>query len=402
MIRAVRPIYLDNHATTQTDPFVVKVMLPYFTELYGNPGSRHQFGVEASEAVATARRKVASLIKAKDSEIIFTSGATESNNLVLKGIASAYRRFPSQFTPHIITAVTEHKAVLDPCVSLSKLGCRITFLPVDKYGFVSPEQIESQICKDTILVSVMAANNEIGTLQPIEAIGKMCTERDVLFHTDAVAAFGRLPLDMDAMGIDFLSASAHKIYGPKGVGALYIRQHRSQPSLDALLEGGGQERGLRSGTLAVANIAGFGAACELCEMPVEAIRLAMLRDRLYRGITDVTDGVFLNGHPTDRLPGNLNMSIDAIDPEAFLMSMPKLAVSSGSACTSAKSAPSHVIKALGVTDELARSVVRFGIGRFNTEADIDFAIAEVNRAVRQVRRMKPKSAGSVAEAHSHE
>jgi cysteine desulfurase len=382
------PIYLDNNATTRTDPRVVEAMLPFFTEQYGNAASRHHaFGRHAEEAVHQAREQVAGLIGAGPKEIIFTSGATESDNLALKGAAAMLRGKGD----HLITAATEHHAVLDPCKRLEREGFRVTFLPVDHYGRVTVEQVAEALTDRTILVSIMAANNEVGTLQPIAATGRLCKERGVLFHTDAVQAVGKIPVDVEAMGIDLLSLSAHKMYGPKGVGALYVRNRGPRVRLEPLFEGGGHERGMRSGTLPVPGIVGLGVACVLCqqEMAAEAERLTALRERLRRGIMDGLDGVSLNGHPTERLPGNLNLSFAYVQGEALLVSMRDVAVSSGSACTSANPEPSYVLRALGVPDELAHSSIRFGLGRFNSEEEIDYVIDAVICTAQRLREMNP-------------
>lgn len=382
------PIYMDNHSTTRVDPRVVEAMLPYFTEHYGNAASRHHvFGWKAEEAVETARAQVAQLIGADPREIVFTSGATESNNLALKGVAGMYRKQGD----HIITTAIEHKAVLDPCKRLEHEGFRVTFLPVDRFGQVTVQQVAEAFTEKTILVSIMAANNEIGSLQPIEEIGRLCKERRILFHTDAAQAAGRLPLGVESLGVDLLSLSAHKIYGPKGVGALYVRRQEPRVRLEPLFDGGGHERGMRSGTLPVPNIAGFGETCELClaEMVDESERLCRLRDRLYRGITGQIDEVFLNGHPTVRLPGNLNLSFAFVEGQALMMNMRNVAVSSGSACTSANPEPSYVLRAIGVSDELAHSSIRFGLGRFNTEEEVDYVVNEVVQTVQRLRAMSP-------------
>jgi cysteine desulfurase len=382
------PIYLDNNATTRTDPHVVEAMLPYFTEHYGNAASRHHvFGRVAEQAVEDARERVASLIGASPKEIIFTSGATESNNLALKGMAAMYRNKGN----HLITVQTEHHAVLDPCRRLEREGFQVTFLPVDKYGRVTASQVAEVITDQTILVSVMMANNEIGTLQPIQEIGRLCKERGVFFHTDAVQAAGKSPIDVEAMGIDLLSLTAHKIYGPKGVGALFVRSRNPRVRPEPLFDGGGHERGLRSGTLPVASLVGFGKACELCqqEMPQEANRLAGMRESLRKGIMERLDHVFLNGHPSERLPGNLNLSFAYIEGEALLMSLKDVAVSSGAACTSANLEPSYVLKALGLPDDLARSSIRFGLGRFNPAEEVDYVIGEVVRATEHLRALSP-------------
>jgi cysteine desulfurase len=382
------PIYMDNNSTTRVDPRVVEEMIPFFATHYGNAASRHHvFGWKAEEAVERAREQVAQLIGASAKEIVFTSGATESNNLALKGIASMYRRQGE----HLITAATEHKAVIDPCKRVEREGFRVTFLPVDRFGRVAPEQVAEALTDRTILVSIMAANNEVGTLSPIREIGRLCKERGVLFHSDAVQAVGKIPIDVEEMGIDLLSLSAHKIYGPKGIGALYIRRRNPHVRLDPLFDGGGHERGMRSGTLAVPNIVGLGKACELCreEMPGESDRLRSLSERLRRGIMELLTDAFLNGHPTERLPGNINLSFAYVDGDALLMAMKNVAVSSASACTSASIEPSYVLKAMGVSDELAHSSIRFGLGRFNTEEEVDFVIKEVVNAVTRLREISP-------------
>jgi cysteine desulfurase len=382
------PIYMDNNSTTRVDPCVLEAMLPYFCEHYGNAASRtHVFGHKAEEAVEQAREQVAGLIGAEPREIVFTSGATESNNLALKGAAALYRRQGD----HLVTVATEHKAVLDPCKRLEQQGFRVTFLPVDRFGQVSVEQLAETITPQTILVSVMAANNEIGTLQPLEAVGKLCKQRGVLFHTDAAQAAGKVPLDVEALGIDLLSLSAHKLYGPKGVGALYVRRHEPRVRLEPQMDGGGHERRLRSGTLPVPSIVGFGAACALsqAEMTAEAERLRRLRERLHAGIRGRLDGVFLNGHPEERLPGNLNLSFAYVEGSALRTNVRSVALSSGSACTSAEPEPSYVLRALGLSDDLAHGSIRFGLGRFNTEEEVDYTIEEVVRAVTHLRSLSP-------------
>jgi cysteine desulfurase len=383
------PVYLDNNATTRTDPRVVEAMLPFFTEQYGNAASRHhRFGWKAEEAVEQARAEVAALIAANPKEIVFTSGATESDNLALKGVADMYRRRGD----HLITAVTEHHAVLDSARRLEREGFRVTFLPVDRYGRVTADQVAEALTERTILVSIMAANNEVGTLQPIAEIGRLCKERGVLLHSDAVQAVGKLPLDVDALGVDLLSISAHKMYGPKGVGALYVRRRDPHVRLEPLLDGGGHERGMRSGTLPVPLIVGFGKACALCreENPAEAQRLLGLRERLRQGVMDRLTDVYLNGHPHERLPGNLNLSFAFIEGEALMMSMKDVAVSSGSACTSASIEPSYVLRAMGISDELAHGSLRFGLGRFTTAEEVDFVIEEVMRNVGRLRALSPE------------
>jgi cysteine desulfurase len=391
------PIYLDNNATTRTDPRVVEAMLPYFTEIYGNAASRnHPFGWEAEKAVNKARAQVARLIGARvenksgeenASEIIFTSGATESNNLAIKGVAGMYRKKGN----HIITQLTEHKAVIDPCKRLERDGFQVTYLPVDKFGQVHAEQVRAAITDKTILVSIMAANNEIGTVQPIKDIGRACKEKGVIFHTDAVQAVGKVPVHVEEMGIDLLSLSAHKIYGPKGIGALYVRKKDPRVRLDPIIDGGGHERGFRSGTLAVQQIVGIGVACELArlELPSESEYLLRLREKLRKGITSQLVDVYLNGHPTERLPGNLNLSFAYVEGEGLMMGIKDIAVSSGSACTSASLEPSYVLKALGVGDELAHSSIRFGLGRFTTEEEVDFTIDAVVKEVSRLREMSP-------------
>jgi cysteine desulfurase len=382
------PIYLDNHSTTRVDPRVLEAMLPFFSERYGNAASRtHVFGWQAEEAVQQAREQVAELIGANPKEIVFTSGATESDNLALKGVAGMQR---SQGN-HIITVATEHKAVLDPCKRLEHEGFQVTFLPVDEFGRVSAEQVAAALAGQTILVSVMAANNEIGTLQPIAEIGRVCKERGVLFHTDAVQAAGRVPLDVEAMGIDLASLTAHKIYGPKGVGALYVRSRDPRVRLDPILDGGGHERGMRSGTLPVPLIVGFGVACRICreEMAAESQRIRELRERLHQGLLARLDGVHLNGHPTERLAGNLNLSFDYVQGDALLMNLRDIAVSSGSACTSANPEPSYVLRALGVGEGRAHSSIRFGLGRFTTMEEIDYVIETVVQTVERLRKLNP-------------
>jgi len=382
------PVYMDNNSTTPCDPRVVEAMLPYFTEKFGNAASRnHAFGWQAEEAVENAREQVAELIGASPKEIIFTSGATESNNLAIKGVASMYRKKGN----HIITCVTEHKAVIDPLKRLERDGWNVTWLAVDPDGRVNPRQVREAITDQTVLVSIMVANNEVGTIQPIAEIGAICKEKGVLFHTDAVQAAGKIPLDAQKMGIDLLSLSGHKMYGPKGVGALYVRRKDPRVRLDAIQDGGGHERGMRSGTLAVPLIVGLGAAAEIArkEMPEESARLLNLRERLRQGIMGQLDHVEVNGHPSERLPGNMNLSFGFVEGEGLMMGIKDIAVSSGSACTSASLEPSYVLKALGADDERAHSSIRFGIGRFNTEEEIDFVIRDVVRAVNHLREMSP-------------
>jgi cysteine desulfurase len=383
------PIYMDNHATTRCDPRVVEAMLPYFTEKFGNAASRnHCFGWEAEEAVDKARGQLAAAIGAKSKEIILTSGATESDNLAIKGVVEFYKDKGN----HIITCVTEHKAVLDSCRALERQGkVTVTYLPVDKYGMVDPDAVRKAITDKTVLISIMYANNEIGTIHPVREIGKIAKDKGVIFHCDAVQAVGKIPVDVEADGIDLLAMSGHKLYGPKGVGALYVRSKGPRVRLTPIIDGGGHERGMRSGTLNVTGIVGFGAACEFAraEMAQEAARLRELRDKLHAGIFEQLDEVYLNGHPTERLPGNLNISFAYVEGESLLMGMNDVAVSSGSACTSATLEPSYVIRALGVNEELAHSSIRFGLGRFNTEDEVDFVAERVTKEVRRLREMSP-------------
>ena len=382
------PIYLDNHATTRVDPRVLEAMLPYFSEHFGNAASRHHsFGWQAEKAVEEARKKIAALIGADPREIVFTSGATESNNLALKGAAEAY----ADRGNHIITVVTEHNAVLDPCRHLEKAGYRVTYLPVKPDGLVELDLLRDNITERTLLVSVMYANNEIGVLQPAGEIGAICRERGVLFHCDAVQAVGKVPVDVDREQIDLMALTAHKIYGPKGVGALYVRRRNPRVKLTAQMDGGGHERGMRSGTLNVAGIVGFGEACAIAqrEMSAEAERLRGLRDRLRGKLEAGLEDVHVNGSWESRLPHNLNMSFAAVDSESLLMGMHEVALSSGSACTSATIEPSHVLKALGVGDGRARSAIRFGLGRFNTGEEIDYVAGRVIEVVERLRELSP-------------
>jgi cysteine desulfurase len=386
-----RPIYMDNHATTRADPRVVAVMLPYFTEQYGNAASRtHPFGWVAEEAVEHAREQIAELIHARHAkEIIFTSGATESDNLAIKGVV----KFCHKPDCHIVTCVTEHKAVLDACKTLERAGkARVTYLPVDRYGMVDPDGVRRALTDETVLISIMYANNEIGTIQPIRAIGEIAKERGVLFHCDATQAVGRIPVDVERDGIDLLSVSAHKLYGPKGCGGLYVRAKNPRVRLTAIMDGGGHERGMRSGTLNVPGIVGFGKACEVAaaEMDEESNRLRALRMRLHEGITKRMDEVQLNGHPTQRLPGNLNVSFAYVEGESFLLGVQHdVALSSGSACTSASLEPSHVLKALGLSEEMAHASIRFGLGRFNTVEEVDYVIERVAEVVHRLRLASP-------------
>ena len=382
------PIYMDNHATSPLDPRVLEAMMPFFTSKFGNAASRnHSFGWEAEQAVEIAREQIAKLIGATSKEIIFTSGATESDNLALKGIAEMYRERGN----HIITQVTEHKAILDTCKRLEKNGYRVTYLPVKADGLIDLEDLKRAIDEKTILVSIMAANNEIGVLQPIREIGKICREKSVLFHTDAVQSVGKVPIDVNADFIDVLSLSGHKIYGPKGVGVLYVRRRNPRVQIAAQIDGGGHERGMRSGTLNVPGIIGLGKACEIAqaEMDSEAAYLRNLRDRLKAKLEAALDYVHVNGSWEHRLPGNLNMSFVYVEGESLLMGINDIAVSSGSACTSATLEPSYVLKALGLGDDVAHSSIRFGLGRFNTEAEVDYVADKVIDIVLKLRELSP-------------
>lgn len=387
-------VYLDNHSTTRVDPRVVEAMLPYFTEHYGNAASKqHEFGWRAEAAVEQARKQLATLIGAGAEEIVFTSGATESINLALKGVAEAY----ASRGKHIITAATEHKAVLDCCKRLEKYGYRVTILPVDRTGLIALDRLQEAITRETILVSIMTANNEIGTLAPVEAIGTLCRERGVLFHTDATQAVGKIPVDVRAMCVDLMSFSAHKMYGPKGVGALFVRAANPKVKLLPQIDGGGHERGVRSGTLNVPAIVGFGEAARLAvqEMEEERRTTARLRDRLVHQILSTVEATWLNGHPTSRLPNNANITFKDADADTVMMEMKDVAVSSGSACSSAQPEPSHVLKAIGLSTEEAKCSLRFGLGRFTTEEEIEFAFARVVETVTKVRERR--RGGGVAE-----
>jgi cysteine desulfurase len=382
------PIYMDYHATTPVDPRVLEAMLPYFGDRFGNAASRnHSFGWTAEEAVENARAQIARLIGATPKEIIFTSGATESNNLAIKGVAEMYREKGN----HIITQVTEHKAVLDTCKRLEKYGYEVTYLPVQKDGRISLDDLARAITPKTILISIMYANNEIGVVQPIAEIGKIAKEKGVLFHVDAVQAVGKIPVDVQKDGIHLLSLSAHKIYGPKGVGALYVRRKNPRVQLSALIDGGGHERGMRSGTLNVPGIAGLGKACEVCQndMAEESQRLAGLRDRLKDRLMSKLDELYINGSMEHRLPHNLNISFAFVEGESLLMGINDVAVSSGSACTSATLEPSYVLKALGVGEDLAHTSIRFGLGRFNTAEEVDYVADRVVETVVRLRELSP-------------
>lgn len=383
------PIYLDNHATTPVDPRVLAAMLPYFTEQFGNASSKnHSFGWEAEAAVDSAREQVAKLIGAgSPREIVFTSGATESDNLAIKGVAQAYRERGN----HIVTCATEHKAVLDSCKALEKQGFKVTYLRVQTNGLLDLQRLEESLTDETILVSIMAANNEIGTIQPVEEIGRLTRKKGIFFHTDATQAVGKIPINVDKMAIDLLSLTAHKFYGPKGVGALYVRDEKPRVKVMPMLDGGGHERGMRSGTLNVPGIVGLGIACELGqkEMGGEAERLMGLRERLRTGLVQQLEDVYINGDPVRRLPGNLNTSFAYIDGESLMMGLKEIAVSTGSACTSASLEPSHVLKALGLDDSLAHASIRFGVGRFNTAEEIEYTIGRVAEEVHRLRKISP-------------
>lgn len=382
------PIYMDYHATTPVDPRVLEAMLPYFSEKFGNAASRsHEFGWKAEEAVENARAQIAKLINASPKEIVFTSGATESTNLALKGAAEVY----GEKGRHIVTQVTEHKATLDTCKHLEKAGFTVTYLPVGKDGRVNLDALQAALTPNTILISIMYANNEVGAIQPIAQIGKIAKERGILFHVDAAQAAGKIPIDVQADGIDLLSISGHKMYGPKGVGALYVRRKNPRVQIASIIDGGGHEHGMRSGTLNVPGIVGLGKASELCqkEMAEETKRLEALRNRLKDGILSGLDDVFINGSMENRLPQSLNISFAHVDGESLTMGINDVAVSSGSACTSANIEPSYVLKALGLSDDMAHSSIRFGLGRFNTEEEVDYVVARVVETVKRLRELSP-------------
>src|SRR5262245_49041624 len=382
------PIYMDNHATTPMDPHVYEAMRPYFMEVFGNAASRnHSFGWEAEEAVEKARKQIGDLIGANAKEIVFTSGATESNNLALKGVAEMY----AEKGNHIITAATEHKAILDTCKRLEKHGVRVTYLPVQQNGLVDLDQLRAAITDKTILISIMHANNEIGVLQPVREIGNIAKERGVLFHTDGTQAAGKIPVNVLEDNIDMMSISAHKMYGPKGVGALYVRRRNPRVQLTAQMDGGGHERGMRSGTLNIPGIVGLGEAAAIAqkEMAEESKRMAFLRDKLRAKLTGALDEVYINGTEEHRLPNNLNISFAYVEGESLLMGINEIAVSSGSACTSATLEPSYVLKALGAGDDLAHSSIRFGLGRFNTEEQVDYVADKVIEVVKKLRELSP-------------
>jgi len=395
------PIYMDNHATTRVDPRVVETMLPFFTEKFGNASSRnHVFGWDSEAAVDRAREQVASLINAASPrEIVFTSGATESDNIAIKGIAEAY----AQKGTHIITCAIEHKAVLDSCKSLERKGYRVTYMPVRANGLIDLDKLRDALTDKTILISIMAANNEIGTIEPVQEIGQIAKEKGILFHTDATQAVGKIPVNVEDMGIDLLSLTAHKIYGPKGVGALYVRSSKPRVKLNPLIEGGGQERGLRSGTLNVPGIVGLGKACEIAQQDLMADgeRLTGLSQRLKTQIVGQLDEVSVNGDSSQRLPGNLHLSFAYIEGESLLMRLKDIAVSTGSACTSASLEPSHVLRAIGLEEHLAHSSIRFGLGRFNTEEEVDYTAGRVVEEVRRLRELSPILRARKARLQSH-
>jgi len=382
------PIYMDNHATTPVDPRVFAAMKPYFMEVFGNAASRnHSFGWEAEEAVEKARKQIADLVGANPKEIVFTSGATESNNLAIKGVAEMY----AEKGNHIITAATEHKAVLDTSKHLEKNGIRVTYLPVQTNGLIDLDMLKNAITDKTILISIMYANNEIGVIQPMAEIGKIAKARGVLVHSDATQAVGKVPVNVIQDNIDLMSLSGHKMYGPKGVGALYVRRKNPRVQITAQMDGGGHERGMRSGTLNVTGIVGLGEACGLAkaEMPEESKRMAYLRDKLRRKLESELDEVYVNGTMEHRLPNNLNISFAYVEGESLLMGINDIAVSSGSACTSATLEPSYVLKALGAGDDLAHSSIRFGLGRFNTEEQVDYVADKVIDVVKKLRELSP-------------
>ncbi len=382
-----QPIYLDYQATTPMDPRVLEAMMPYFTYKFGNPHSRsHSYGWEAEEGVEKARGQLAKLIGADDKEVIFTSGATESNNLAIRGVAEFYKDRKN----HIVTTVTEHKCVLDTCRHLEQNGFEVTYLPVQKNGLIDLEELRAAITDKTVVVSIMAVNNEIGVIQPLEEIGKICREKKTFFHTDAAQAAGKIPLDVEAMNIDMMSISGHKIYGPKGIGALYVRR-KPRVRLVPLIVGGGQERGFRSGTLPTPLCVGLGEAAEICmkEMASEAVRIKKLQDRMLKGLNAKLPEIFVNGDLEHRIPGNLNISFAHVEGESLMMGIKGLSVSSGSACTSASLEPSYVLRALGVEEEMAHTSLRIGLGRFTTEQEVDTAVADLVHHVTKLREMSP-------------
>ena len=390
------PIYFDNHATTPVDPRVVDAMLPFFTERFGNSASKHAFGWEAEAAVHEARKNVGKLIGAAPKEIVFTSGATESDNLAIKGVAELY----ADKGDHIITCAAEHKAVLDCCKFLERHGYRVTYLPVDSHGTVDMDRLRAAVEDKTVLISIMLANNEVGTVQPLEEIGRIAAERGILFHTDATQAVGKMPIDVAAWGVQLLSMTAHKLHGPKGIGALYVSARKPAARLNPTIHGGGHEGGMRSGTLNVPGIVGFGKACEIAreEMPTELPHITRLRDRLETRLFSSLDELHLNGHPTERLCGNLNVAFGYVEGESLIMGLNDVAVSSGSTCTSAALEPSHVLKAMGVREDLAHGSIRFGVGRFNTEEEVDYVVDRVVEEVTRLRGLSPLYAKRAAAA----
>ena len=379
---------MDNHATTPLDPQVLEAMMPYLTAQFGNASSTaHQFGWKAKDAVEKARLQVAALINCSPEELIFTSGATESDNLAIKGVAYAYRHKGN----HVITSTAEHHAVLDTCAVLEKEGFEVTYLPVDKYGMVHPQQVEEHLTSRTILISLIYANNEVGTINPIPEIGRIAQKRGVLFHSDVVQAIGKIDSDVDRLGLDLMSLTAHKMYGPKGIGALYIRARKPAIQLTPMIHGGGQENHIRPGTLNVPGIVGFGEACELSKtlMVEESERISVLRDKLHHALFNRIDHIYLNGHPEKRLAGNLNISFESVESEALLASLDNIALSAGSACTSGAIHASHVLLAMRLKEELAHTAVRFGLGRFTTEKEVDQVIDSVVKEVHRLRQLSP-------------
>lgn len=382
-----QPIYLDYQATTPMDPRVLEAMMPYFTYKFGNAHSRsHAYGWEAEEGVEKARAQIAKLIGADEKEVIYTSGATESNNLAIKGVADFYKDRRN----HIVTTVTEHKCVLDTCRHLEQEGFTVTYLPVQQNGLIDLDVLRAAVTDKTVVVSIMAVNNEIGVIQPLAEIGKICREKGAFFHTDAAQAAGKIPLDVEAMNIDLMSISGHKIYGPKGIGALYVRR-KPRVRLAAMIHGGGQERGFRSGTLPTPLCVGLGEAAEICmkEMDAESKRLTVLRDRMLKGLKAKLPEIYVNGDLEHRIPGNLNISFAHVEGESLMMGIKNLSVSSGSACTSASLEPSYVLRALGVEEEMAHTSLRIGLGRFTTEHEVDTAVDELAHHVTKLREMSP-------------
>ena len=384
----LQPIYMDSHATTPLDPRALEAMMPYLTNHFGNAASSiHLFGERAKAAVDAARAQVADLIGCSTEEIIFTSGATESDNLAIKGVAYQYKDRGN----HIITSAVEHHAILDSCKALEESGFDVTYLPVDKYGMVYPQQVENVITNQTVLISLIYVNGEVGTINPITEVGEIAEKYGILFHSDATQGIGKVESDVNKLKVDLISFTAHKMYGPKGIGALYVRKKDPPIQLYPLLHGGGQENNIRSGTLNVPGIVGFGAACELCnqEMAAEAQRIAVLRAQLYHGLSKRIDLVHLNGHPTQRLPGNLNLSFEFVESQSILSGLKGIALSSGSACNSDSVEPSYVLRAMGVKDELALGAIRFGLGRYNTAADVDTIVECVAAQVARLRELSP-------------